>query len=68
MQKAMAYPGDKEEWILSGYVLDPLFDFGLIELQKKGDWPAVTEKDTIRVTSLWRRFISFPNPATAFNN
>lgn len=68
MHKAMAYPGDKEEWILSGYVLDALYELGLIERQKTGEWPAIDEKDKIRVTPLWRKFISFANPATVLNN
>ena len=59
MHAAMTYPHDTEEWILVGYVLDPLFDFGLIERQKSGEWPSVTEKDEIRITPLWRKFIGF---------
>jgi hypothetical protein len=58
LRKAMAYPHDTEEWILSGYVLEPLLDLGLIEREQPGEW-RLTEKDSIRVTSLWRRFIQF---------
>jgi len=47
------------EWILAGYVLDPLFDFGLIERQKSSEWPSITDKDKIRITPLWRKFIGF---------
>ena len=36
-----------------------MFDFGLIERQKSGEWPSVTEKDEIRITPLWRKFIGF---------
>jgi hypothetical protein len=59
MHAAMIYPHDTEEWILAGYVLDPLFDFGLIERKKSGEWPSVTEEDEIRITPLWRKFIGF---------
>jgi hypothetical protein len=58
LRQAMAYPHDTEEWILCGYVLDPLLDFGLIESKQAGEW-RLTEKDSIRVTSLWRKFIQF---------
>lgn len=68
MHKAMACPGEREEWILSSYVLDTLFEFGLIERKKVSEWPTITEHDTIRVTSLWRKFISFANPITSLNN
>ena len=50
---------ENEEWILISYVLNPLRDFGLIELKKEGEWPGVTEKDEIRVTALWKQFIRF---------
>jgi hypothetical protein len=59
LHQAMAYPHDTEEWILTGYVLDPLFDLGLIERRKATEWPNITEHDSIRVTPLWRKFISF---------
>jgi hypothetical protein len=68
MRRAMISPHEKEEWILSKYVLDPLFDFGLIERQKAGEWPGITENDRIRVTSLGRKFIHFANRTTAVNN
>jgi hypothetical protein len=68
IHKAMAYPGDKEGWILSGYVLEPLFEFGLIERQKSGEWPGINEDDVIRVTPPWRKFISFTHPGIVFNN
>jgi hypothetical protein len=57
MHEAMTYPHDTEEWILGCYLLDPLLDFGLIETKKHGEWPGVTEKDAIRVTVLWEKFI-----------
>lgn len=59
MHEAMTYPDDSEEWILASYLLDPLRDFGLIETRKRGEWPGVSEKDDIRVTGLWRKFIHF---------
>lgn len=59
LREAMASPYDTDEWILSGYVLKPLLEFGLIETKKKGDWPTITENDIIRITPLWKEFISF---------
>jgi hypothetical protein len=58
LHEVMVSQYDQEEWILSGYVLEPLRDFGLIEKRSKSDWPAVTEKDFIRITPLWKKFIS----------
>jgi hypothetical protein len=48
---------DKEDWIISGYILNPLCKFGLIEIKETNKWPDITEKDLIRVTALWRKFI-----------
>lgn len=59
MHQEMTYEFDTEEWILAGYVLNPLFDFGLIETKKGDEWTSITEKDDIRVTPLWRKFITF---------
>lgn len=59
MHETMAYAYDTEEWILAGYVLDPLFDLGLIETKKSGEWSNVMETDVIRVTALWHKFIRF---------
>jgi hypothetical protein len=59
LHAAMKSPYDKEEWILSGYVLDPLFDLGLIERTPRSEWPSVTENDRIRTSALWRKFITF---------
>jgi hypothetical protein len=50
---------DKEEWIFSGYVLEPLRDFGLIEKRSKSRWPLITERDSVHVTPLWKKFILF---------
>ena len=59
LRQAMLSPYDTEEWIVAGYVLEPLWDFGLLERRKPSEWRVVTEHDFIRVTPLWRRFISF---------
>jgi hypothetical protein len=59
MHETMTYPHDAEEWILANYLLNPLLDFGLIETKKQGEWPGVTEKDRVRVTALWEKFIRF---------
>lgn len=61
LRAARQSPHDTEAWILSGYVLEPLWDFGLIETQVPGDWAAVTEDDQIRVSPLFGRFIRFPS-------
>ena len=44
---------------LGGYVLRPLLDVGLLERKSPSEWPGVTEKDEIRTTALWRKFIHF---------
>jgi hypothetical protein len=62
LHAAMTFPHDIEEWILGGYVLDPLFDLGLIERRPPSAWPSVTEKDEIRVSTLWRKFVAFGHP------
>jgi hypothetical protein len=59
LHEVMISEYDKEEWIFSGYVLEPLRNFGLIEKRSKSDWPGITEKDSVRVTRLWKQFISF---------
>lgn len=59
MHMAMTYEHDTEEWILAGYVLNPLREFGLLERQKKSDWPGIEKHDSIRTTGLWRQFLSF---------
>lgn len=66
LHNAMRSTYDTEEWILTGYVLDPLFDLGLIERKKPGEWPSITEHDQIRVSPLWRKFVTFgPSPDSA---
>ena len=68
LRAAMLSPYDSDEWILSGYVLHALFDFGLIERKQVGEWPTITEKDAIRTTALWQRFITFPEVPSGMNN
>jgi hypothetical protein len=59
LHAAMVSPYDKEEWVLGGYVLRPLLDFGLLERKSPSEWPGVTEKDEIRTSPVWRKFIHF---------
>ena len=59
LHAAMVSPYDKEEWILGGYVLDPLLDLGLLERKTRSEWETVTEHDELRTSALWRKFISF---------
>jgi len=68
LRAAQTHPMDTDEWILAGYALNPLLDFGLIEKQPAGDlprsgrgWPGCDDKDHIRVTALFHRFLSFPD-------
>lgn len=58
LHEAMINQYDNEEWIFSGYVLDPLQSFGLVERLRKSDWRGITEKDSVRITLLWKKFIS----------
>ncbi|HOC54833.1 MAG TPA: hypothetical protein PKI20_04355 [Verrucomicrobiota bacterium] len=58
LHAAMVSEYDKEEWILDGYVLKPLTDLGLLERKPRSDWP-LTEKDHVRTTPLWQKFIHF---------
>ena len=59
LHAAMRSPYEKEEWILDGYVLRPLLDLGLLERKSLGEWSEVIDKDEIRTTDLWRKFIRF---------
>jgi hypothetical protein len=59
LRAAMTSPHDTEEWILCGYVLEPLSDFGLIEPEKRNERPCLADHDRIRLTSLWRKFVAF---------
>ena len=62
LRAAMTHESDKEEWILCGYVLNPLLDWGLFEKKDTGGWPSVTDKDEIRLTALWKKFFQFEIP------
>jgi len=58
--RATKYPHDTDEWIFGGYVIEPLADFGLIEVRERASqWPGIMEKDSIRLSALWRRFVRF---------
>jgi hypothetical protein len=59
LHAAMMSPHDTEEWILAGYVLYPLYDLRLLERKPRSEWPSVTERDHIRISPLWRKFLSF---------
>jgi hypothetical protein len=62
--KRSAY--DTEEWILAGYVLEPLIDLGLIQQRPDTGWMTERERREIQVSALWRKFISFhPGPGDA---
>lgn len=59
LHAAMVGDYDREDWILSGFVFDPLISFGLLEQKNRGDWPKITRGDDIRISALWRKFIRF---------
>ncbi len=59
LRAAMTYAHDTEEWILAGHALNPLLRLGLLEKEKRHDWPGCGEEDRVRISTLWRRFISF---------
>jgi len=55
---------DDPDFFATTYVLTPLKEIGLIERQSESEW-GVTEENVVRVTLLFRRFISFvemPSP------
>lgn len=59
LRSVMFSPLEKEEWILSGYVLRTLTSLGLLDEQCIEKWKGIPETVNVRVTPLWRRFISF---------
>jgi hypothetical protein len=59
MLDAMVSEYDTEECIVSSYVLNPLHTLGLLEREKESDWPGIGEKDRVRISPLFRRFIAF---------
>ncbi len=58
---------DTPDFFASAYVLRPLRDFGLLERQCESKWQ-LGEKDTVRLTPLFRRFISFAKLPSPMNN
>jgi hypothetical protein len=58
---------DNPDFFVAAYVLEPLRDFGLLERQRESEW-RLGEKDTIRVTPLFRRFIGFAAIPSVMNN
>jgi hypothetical protein len=55
----MAFENEKEESILSGYVLQPLLELGLLERMPPSEWGIFTSSDNVQVSPLWRKFIYF---------
>ena len=58
---------DTPDFFVAAHVLRPLHDFGLIERQHDSKW-RIGEKDTIRVTPLFRRYIGFAEIPSVINN
>jgi len=58
---------DTPDFFVSAYVLCPLRDFGLLERQRESEW-RLGEKDTVRVTPLFRRLIGFAEIPSVMNN
>jgi len=58
---------DTPDFFAAAYVLEPLRDFGLLERQRESEW-RLGEKDTVRVTPLFRRFIGFAEIPSVINN
>lgn len=51
----------REDLVLGHYVLNPLLNFGLLELKRRSgdEWPGVAENDSLRITPVWRKFFAF---------
>jgi hypothetical protein len=58
---------DTPDFFVSAYVLRPLHDFGLLERERESEWQ-LGEKDTVRVTPLFRQFIRFAALPSPMNN
>jgi hypothetical protein len=58
---------DTPDFFVSAYMLCPLHDFGLLERRRESEW-RLGEKDTVRVTPLFRRFIRFAELPSPMNN
>jgi len=59
LHEAMVSPYDNEEWILGGYVLEPLMDSGLLERKPRSERRLLEKDDQVRTTALWGKFIHF---------
>lgn len=46
--------------VLINLLLVPLWQFGLLRRRKTDEWPGIERNDSIRLSPLWRKFISFP--------
>lgn len=68
LHAAMVSPYEKEEWVLSRYILNPLCSLGLIERQEDGEFSFVDADDSIRITALWRKFFWFGWNGKAITN
>ena len=58
LHTAMVSPYDTEAWAMAGYVLDPLVELGLLQRNTPSDTP-FTDRDEVRTTALWPKFIQF---------
>jgi hypothetical protein len=58
---------DSPDYFAAAYVLQPLREFGLLEPRQESEWH-IAEKDTVRVTPLFRRFINFAEIPSVINN
>jgi hypothetical protein len=58
---------DTPDFFVAAYVLEPLRDFGLLERQRESEW-RLGEKDTVRVTPLFRWFVGFAEIPSVIHN
>jgi hypothetical protein len=58
---------DTPDFFVSAYVLQPLREFGLLERQRESEWQ-IGEKDTVRVTPLFRQLIGFAEIPSVIHN
>lgn len=58
---------DTPDFFVAAYVLQPLREFGLLERRRESEWH-IGERDTVRVTPLFRRFIGFAELPSVLNN
>ena len=57
LRSTMVSEHESEEWILGGYVLKPLVEFGLLERRPPTEWTVFEKEHEIRLSPLWERFI-----------